>query len=99
VENCPWYVEIAWNFYHGTMSSLQGKTLENIPGFSTFNIPWMPGITWKIVQLIPWSLERKKKNPGLQNRIHACKSSGPLFKNLAIKAAIKIQIINLMAKI
>ena len=37
------------------------KTLENIPGFSTFNIPWMPGITWKIVQLIPWSLERKKK--------------------------------------
>jgi len=61
VENCPWYVEIAWNFYHGTMSSLQGKTLEYFPGFSTFNIPWMPGITWKIVQLIPWSLERKKK--------------------------------------
>jgi len=42
---------------------------------------------------------KEKKNPGLQNRIHACKSSGPLFKNLAIKAAIKIQIINLMAKI
>jgi hypothetical protein len=38
------------------------KTLEYFPGFSTFNIPWMPGITWKIVQLIPWSLERKKKS-------------------------------------
>ncbi|KAH3738919.1 hypothetical protein DPMN_045562 [Dreissena polymorpha] len=83
MEKIPWFSRlhglIGQYFFHAGW-----KTLENVPGFSMFNIPWLPGLTWKIVQLIPWSLERKNKFLVYKTEYMHTHLLGPLLKKLAI---------------
>jgi len=64
-QGFPDYME----YSDGIFSMLAGKPWKMFQGFSLFNIPWMPGITWKIVQRLPWSLNRKR-NFWSKNNIH-----------------------------